>query len=104
MLEKDLVKRDPNLRHSILKTVAKAHLLPFAEYASRAVSKLPVQIDAAEFDTESIKAELDSWWDVVIYYTLRLALAPVIETVVLLDRCVYLHENGYRKAGCCRIF
>jgi len=97
VLEKELVTRDPNLRHSILKTVAKAHLLPFAEYASRAVSKLPVQIDAAEFDTESIRAELDSWWDVVTYYTLRLALAPVIETVVLLDRCVYLHENGYRS-------
>ena len=28
------------------------------------------------------------------FYLLRLSLAPVIETVLLLDRCLYLHEQG----------
>lgn len=95
VLEKLLVFRDPALRHTILKTVAKAHLLSFEEYATKATSKLTLEIDPSEFNTEQINKELSSWWDVVTYYTLRLALAPILETVILLDRCVYLYEQGF---------
>ena len=31
---------------------------------------------------------------VVVFYSLRLLLAPVIETVLLLDRGIYLYEQG----------
>lgn len=31
---------------------------------------------------------------VVVYFTLSLLLAPVVETLVLLDRMIYLEENG----------
>lgn len=34
------------------------------------------------------------WWQVVVYYSLRLLLAPVVETVILLDRLLFLYENG----------
>ena len=35
------------------------------------------------------------WWEVVTFYTLRLAMAPVIETVILLDRLLYpLQESN----------
>jgi hypothetical protein len=97
VLEKILVRIDPGLRHSILKTVARAHSLPFKEYALKATSKLSVQIDPQEFDTQQIHKELSAWWEVVTYYTIRLALAPVLETVILLDRCVYLYEQGFRS-------
>lgn len=30
----------------------------------------------------------------LIMYTLRLSIAPLIETIILLDRCEYLKENG----------
>ena len=30
--------------------------------------------------------QLIRWWEVVTFYSLRLAMAPVIETVILLDR------------------
>jgi len=96
VLEKLLVNKDPKLKHSILKSVARAHQLPFKDYAKQATSKLPVSIDPEELDTNEIHKELNSWWDVVTYYTIRLALAPVLETVVLLDRCLYLYENGHR--------
>lgn len=33
---------------------------------------------------------------VVVYFSLSLLLAPVVETLVLLDRMVYLQENGER--------
>ena len=39
------------------------------------------------------------WWEVVTFYTLRLAMAPVIETVILLDRLLYpLQESN--DIGC----
>ena len=30
--------------------------------------------------------QLIRWWEVVTFYSLRLAMAPVIEAVILLDR------------------
>jgi len=97
VLEKLLVLKDRNLSHSILKTVARAHELPFRDYAIKATSNLPFSIDPEQFDTKQIQEELSAWWEVVAYYTIRLALAPVIETVILLDRCIYLYENGLRS-------
>ncbi|XP_023345260.1 protein RRNAD1 isoform X2 [Eurytemora carolleeae] len=97
VLEKFLMKKDPALKHSILRTVSRAHTLTFLEYAVKATSKLPLGIDPLEFDTEEIREELSAWWEVVGYYTLRLALAPILETVILLDRCVFLYENGFRS-------
>ena len=35
-------------------TVAKAHLLSFEEYATKATSKLTLEIDPSEFNTEQI--------------------------------------------------
>lgn len=34
------------------------------------------------------------WKDVVSFFTIRLTLAPVIETLLLLDRMIYLFEHG----------
>lgn len=36
----------------------------------------------------------ERWKDVVAFYTIRLALAPVVETLVLLDRLMFLYEKG----------
>ncbi|XP_045156232.2 methyltransferase-like protein 25B [Mercenaria mercenaria] len=40
----------------------------------------------------------EKWKDVVAFYTIRLALAPVVETLVLLDRMMFLYEKGYTSA------
>ena len=34
------------------------------------------------------------WKRVVIFYTLRLLLAPLVETILLLDRLLFLKELG----------
>ena len=47
-----------------------------------------------ELECDLVRENLDLWWRVVAFYSLRLSLAPVIETVLLLDRCLYLHEQG----------
>ena len=50
----------------------------FKDYAVKATSKLPIEIETTEFETEQITEELSKWWEVVTYYTIRLALAPLI--------------------------
>ena len=37
---------------------------------------------------------LEKWKQVVAFYTLRLSLSPVVETLILLDRQLYLYEQG----------
>lgn len=44
---------------------------------------------------------------VVVFFSLALLLAPVVETLVLLDRMLYLQENGKPRLResqllCCR--
>lgn len=99
ILEQLLVEKDQKFRHTILKTVARAHKLPFAEYVNKATAGLVANEELEPFsqeflDSREITQKLERWWEVVTFYTLRLALAPVIETVILLDRCLYLYENG----------
>jgi len=98
MLEKLLLDRDEKFRHTILKTVARAHELSFADYVTKATINL-VNCDGLEAFTEKeltgprIETQLAKWWEVVTFYTLRLALAPIIETVILLDRSLFLYEK-----------
>lgn len=45
-------------------------------------------------DPERVEALLKQQGRVVVYFSLALLLAPVVETLVLLDRMIYLQENG----------
>lgn len=94
LLEQLLVARRPGLRHTQLRSVARAHQLDFATYVRQATSKLDVSWSDDELNSAEVKRSLSMWWEVVIYYTLRLSLAPLLETVLLLDRCLYLEEQG----------
>lgn len=44
---------------------------------------------------KTLLSKLSNWKDVVAFYTIRLALAPVVETAILLDRMFYLQEQGW---------
>ncbi|XP_043198856.1 protein RRNAD1-like [Amphibalanus amphitrite] len=101
-LERALVRHDPRLRHIGLRSVNKAHTLTFAEYVARAVSRLsgatgdtPGPVSPSALDLSHSAADLAHWRRVVAFYSLRLMLAPVIETVILLDRQMYLWEHGH---------
>lgn len=41
-----------------------------------------------------VEAMLNQQSRVVVFFSLSLLLAPVVETLVLLDRMIYLQENG----------
>ena len=83
MLEKILIQRDVKFRHTILKTVPKSHLLTFPDYVRRATVNLVKDAGLNPFSEDDlnnseVNEELGQWWKVVIFYSLRLAFAPVI--------------------------
>ena len=45
-------------------------------------------------DPERVETMLKQQGRVVVYSSLALLLSPVVETLVLLDRIIYLQENG----------
>ena len=87
----------PDLKHSSLQKVPQSHLRPFAEYAVKATERLMLDLNLEE-NQDLIENLSGQWWNVVTFYSLRLVLAPVIETVVLLDRVLSLQERGFGAA------
>ena len=98
LLEKLFLTKCPGLRHKGLRTVTRAHEKEFADYVRLATAKLELTWEDEEFSVEIVTEPLSQWWRVVAFYSLKLVLAPVIETVLLLDRCLYLHEKGCDSA------
>lgn len=45
-------------------------------------------------DPARVETLLEQQGQVVVYFSLSLLLAPAVETLVLLDRMIYLQENG----------
>ena len=86
----------PEFRHTALKTVKRAHELAFADYALKATAHLGL-FEPEELDTEKIRQMESEWWRVVAFYTLRLLFGPLLETVLLLDRGLYLLEQGHES-------
>ncbi|KAA8579068.1 hypothetical protein FQN60_018809, partial [Etheostoma spectabile] len=81
----------PDLRRAGIQTIKKAHLLPFTEYARLGLARvgLPPGLPLAP---QRVEAMLKQQRRVVVYFSLALLLAPVVETLVLLDRIIYLQE------------
>lgn len=52
-----------------------------------------LQIEDLDFQSSQIKFHLNQWEHIVIFGALRTMLAPLVETIVLLDRFLYLSEN-----------
>jgi hypothetical protein len=101
LLELLIQETNPNLRHSALKSVPKCHTISFQEYVVKATKELDITFDFRDKELqERIDSYLKDWWKVVVYYSLRLIFAPIIETAILLDRCLYLQEQGHM---CCLV-
>lgn len=83
----------PELRRAGIQTIKKAHQLPFHEYASLGLPRVSLPADLP-LDTGRVEAMLKLQGRVVVYFSLALLLAPVVETLVLLDRMIFLQEQG----------
>ncbi|CAG0915707.1 unnamed protein product [Notodromas monacha] len=99
MLEKLLIQHDGQLKRIGVRGVKNAHLMDFSEYAHCAILKLDT-INAEELNqlihlnSDWLDAAAKNWKRVLLFYLLRLCIAPVIETVLLLDRMMFLFEQG----------
>ncbi|XP_059613157.1 methyltransferase-like protein 25B [Phlebotomus argentipes] len=89
-LERIIVKKWPDLKHTGLKSVKYRDCSSFREYCRKAVAKL--QLILPEAGPEEIKDCME-WEKVAIFYTFRLMLAPLVESVILTDRMLFLREN-----------
>lgn len=92
MLERFIRDVRPDLKRAGIQTIKKAHLLPFAEYACLGLPRVGLPSDLP-IDSGRVEAMLKHEGRVVVYFSLALLLAPVVETLVLLDRIIYLQEN-----------
>lgn len=93
MLESFIRDVRPDVRRAGIQTIKKAHLLPFTEYARLGLARIGLPTDLP-LDEERVESMLKDQGRVVVYFSLALLLAPVAETLVLLDRMIYLQENG----------
>ncbi|XP_071107262.1 methyltransferase-like protein 25B [Haliotis cracherodii] len=85
----------PDFQNGLLKlTVKRATDQSFESYAKSALEKIGFTSDIPPEVLSVAESYLPLWKDVVVFYTLRLCLAPVVETLLLLDRMLYLLEHG----------
>ncbi|KAJ2951470.1 hypothetical protein O0L34_g13621 [Tuta absoluta] len=107
MLQVIITKHLPDapLSEGKLKRVSKC--ATFEQYFKMADSILQLNL----FDTlpdnyfNELNKEMDGHWKkLVLFYLLRLCLAQVIESVILLDRLLYLMENGFENVFLVKLF
>nr|CAD7449206.1 unnamed protein product [Timema bartmani] len=99
-LEQIIVKRWPNLRHTAIKSVKHTKQITFTQYCERAVERLGLKLTEDDLTAEDAERNLSQWKQVVTFYSLRLILAPLVETVLLLDRLLFLREAGQDSQLC----
>lgn len=96
VLETIIREARPQLRRPGVQTVKKAHALSFSEYARMALPRVGLPVDLP-FNPDCVDAMLAQQGRVVAYFSLVLLLAPVVETLVLLDRMIFLQERGFQS-------
>ncbi|XP_047025222.1 methyltransferase-like protein 25B [Helicoverpa zea] len=93
-LERILVDHDPKLKHAPVRSIKHSDTMTFEKYCLQALERINVPLPTSPAVLRRGYEDLAQWRRVVVVYTLRLALAPLVETVVLLDRVLYVLEHG----------
>lgn len=76
-----------------------------SDYFHRVQQCLEQNLQLSEKTIKELEFETcDSHDRMIKFYCLRLALAPVIETLIILDRLLYLHEKGIENAFIMKVF
>lgn len=69
--------------------------LTFQDYARLVTENLPtVNVTEEELNALDVERDLREWKKVVIFYSLRLFLAPLLESIILYDRMLWILEGG----------
>ncbi|NXE94711.1 RRNAD protein, partial [Menura novaehollandiae] len=98
ILESLIRDADPGKRHLGVQTGRKAHALSFRQYAHLGLPLAGLDPAGVPLDSGAVGAMLEQQHKVVAFCTLGQLLAPVVETLILLDRLLYLREQGFHCA------
>ncbi|NXE29753.1 RRNAD protein, partial [Ardeotis kori] len=98
VLETLIRAADPGKKRPGVQTVKKAHALTFPQYARLGLPRVGLDPAAIPLDSEAVGAMLEQQQKVVAFFSLTLLLAPLVETLILLDRLLYLREHGFQCA------
>lgn len=92
-VEKIIVQLYPHMKHSGVRST-KVTNLSFQQYCEKATSGMGLDLPETAMESPEIESDLRHWERVVKFYTLRLMFAPLVESIVLYDRWLYLLEQG----------
>ncbi|XP_060112696.1 methyltransferase-like protein 25B [Heteronotia binoei] len=95
MLETVIRAADPTKKRLGVQTIKKAHRLTFEEYIRLGLQRVGLDPNVA-LDHVALESMLGQQQRVVAFFSLALLLAPVVETLILLDRMIYLQEQGFQ--------
>lgn len=91
-----VAKLNPNFQRGCIKlTVKNAENMEFKKYALIGLERLGIHTELPDSLLKEAESFIPLWKKVVIFYTIRLSLAPVVETLILLDRMLFLYEKGF---------
>lgn len=92
--EKLLICHDPQLKHSGVRSIKYSDDLTFKEYYLKSIVKFNFSVPNSTISSFEQMVN-NTWHNVVVFYSLRLFLAPVIENIILFDRILFLYENKH---------
>ncbi|XP_072269291.1 methyltransferase-like protein 25B [Pyxicephalus adspersus] len=98
VLETIIRSVDPARKRAGVQTIKKAHNLPFTEYARQGLERVGLDPDTP-LDEAAVGQMLSQQQNVVVFFSLALLLAPLVETLILLDRMIFLQEQGQCSGG-----
>lgn len=94
MLETVIRATDPTKKRLGVQNIRKAHMLRFEEYAQLGLARVGLDPNTP-LDLPALASMLTQQQKVVAFFSLSLLLAPLVETLILLDRAIYLQEEGF---------
>ncbi|XP_069583664.1 methyltransferase-like protein 25B [Ranitomeya imitator] len=85
---------DPTMKRAGVQTIKNAHKLLFIEYAKQGLRRVGLD-PCTPLSHTLVEAMLSQHQKVVSFFSLALLLAPLVETLILLDRMIFLQEQGF---------
>uniref|UniRef100_A0A8C5R125 Methyltransferase like 25B n=1 Tax=Leptobrachium leishanense TaxID=445787 RepID=A0A8C5R125_9ANUR len=94
VLETVIRSIDPTMKRAGVQTIKKAYELTFTEYAQRGLERVGLNPQTPICE-ESVQDMLAQQQNVVAFFSLALLLAPLVETLILLDRMIFVRQEGF---------
>lgn len=77
----------------------------FLDYTKKALKRLNLNINMTEVEIQSLLNEYEEReYELYIFFLLRNMLSPIIESLILLDRLLYLQERGFENSFVVQFF